>query len=259
MNINDNVYVGGNLSIGNNQLLSARLENLATQPISSLSSIGRLVYNTSTNLIQYDTGTIIQTLVNAANGIVQGGNSFGAPVSIGSIDAFDVNLKRGNVIIASLTATGFAIRNAANTFQAEFQNAVTANRIITIPDSSMVIVGDVTTQKLTNKTVVKRTLVVTQSATPATNIDLADIVQITGQAQAITSMSSGLIGTPYDGQMIMWQITDNGTLRAITWGPLFASTSMATLPSTTTFISTMLRVITQYNSVTAKHECQFVN
>lgn len=116
------------------------------------------------------------------------------------------------------------------------------------------IVRQSKTQTLTNKTIQKRILTVTQSATPATNIDNGDIVSITGLAQAITSMTSGLSGTPYDGQMIMWQITDNGTARAITWGASFASTTNFTLP-TTTVISTMLRVLTQWNAVTSKHEC----
>lgn len=114
------------------------------------------------------------------------------------------------------------------------------------------------TETLTNKTIKKRILVVTQSATPSTNIDNGDIIQITGLAQAITSMTTNLTGTPYDSQMIMWQITDNGTARAIAWGASFASTSGAALP-TTTAVSTMLRVITQYNSVTSKHECLYVD
>lgn len=133
------------------------------------------------------------------------------------------------------------------------QNQVTA--IVTALSSYVTLTGSET---LTNKTIKKRILVVTQSATPSTNIDNADIVQITSLAQAITSMTTNLTGTPYDGQMIMWQITDNGTARSINWGASFASTSGATLP-TTTVISTMLRVITQYNSVTSKHECQYVN
>ena len=91
-------------------------------------------------------------------------------------------------------------------------------------------------------------------ATPATNIDNADIVEITGLAQAITSMTTNLTGTPYNHQMILWEITDNGTARAITWGASFASTTNFTLP-TTTVASTLLRVLTEYNSVTGKHEC----
>lgn len=127
-----------------------------------------------------------------------------------------------------------------------------------IETAAVGVVTETATQTLTNKTIIKRILVVTQSATPSTNIDNGDIIQITGLAQAITSMTTNLTGTPYDGQMIMWQITDNGTARAITWGASFASTTGSTLP-TTTVISTMLRVITQYNLATSKHECQYVN
>jgi len=155
-----------------------------------------------------------------------------------------LSLASGGVITSSdtiLTAFG------------KIQNQVTA--ITTALSSYVTLTGSET---LTNKTIKKRILVVTQSATPSTNIDNADIVQITSLAQAITSMTTNLTGTPYDGQMIMWQITDNGTARAITWGASFVSTTGATLP-TTTVISTMLRIITQYNSVTSKHECQYVN
>ncbi len=72
-------------------------------------------------------------------------------------------------------------------------------------------------------------------------------------AQAITSMTSSLTGTPVNGDMMMIQITDNGTARAITWGASFASAN-ATLP-TTTVISTLLRVLVQWNSTTSKWEC----
>lgn len=42
----------------------------------------------------------------------------------------------------------------------------------------------------------KRVVVTTQSATPAINTNNGDIFQITGLAQAITSMSSSLTGNP---------------------------------------------------------------
>ena len=99
----------------------------------------------------------------------------------------------------------------------------------------------------------KRILIVTQSATPATNTDNGDIVQITGLTLAITSMSSGLTGTPVAGDMIMFQITDNATARAITWWASFASTTV-TLP-TTTVISTMLRVWFQRNNANTIWDC----
>jgi len=114
------------------------------------------------------------------------------------------------------------------------------------------------TETLTNKTIKKRILVVTQSATPSTNINNGDIMQITGLAQAITSMTTNLTGTPYDGQMIMWQVTDNGTARALTLGSAFAASTNVALP-TTTVAGVMLTWITMYKSGIAKHEVQYVN
>ena len=108
-------------------------------------------------------------------------------------------------------------------------------------------------QTFTNKRVTKRVVVTTQSATPTINTDNGDIFQITGLAQAITSMSTNLTGTPVAGDMMIIQITDNGTARAITWGASFASTTVA-LP-TTTVISTMLRVGFQRNNANTVWDC----
>lgn len=105
------------------------------------------------------------------------------------------------------------------------------------------------TQTLTNKTVKPRIVTVTQSATPTFNIDNGDIFQITGLAQAITSMTTNMTGTPYDGQILEFQITDNGTARAITWGSNFAN-----MWPTTTVASTKATVLTEYSSTSGKHE-----
>lgn len=86
-----------NIDLSGNQLLNTRLENLGASPVSSPAMVGRLIYNTTTNLIQYDTGTVIQTLVNTTNAIVQGGNSFGAALTVGTLDAFDVNFIRNGL------------------------------------------------------------------------------------------------------------------------------------------------------------------
>ncbi len=93
----------------------------------------------------------------------------------------------------------------------------------------------------------KRILVVTQSATPTMDTDNGDIVQITGIAQAITSMTTNLTGTPVAGDILEIQFTDNGTGRALTFGASFGS-STVTLP-TTTVTSTMLRVLFQYDTL----------
>jgi hypothetical protein len=99
----------------------------------------------------------------------------------------------------------------------------------------------------------KRVVTVTQAAEPAINTDNADVVSITGLAQAITSMTTNLTGTPVGGDMLLIQITDDGTGRAIAWGAKFQSTTIS-LPGTT-FASTMLRVGFQWNTVASKWDC----
>ena len=176
--------------------------------------------------------------------------------------------------------TTMALRNVANTFSAVFTNAITAARTYTLKDASGTIAftSDITgtnsgtntgdqpsivgitgttaqfntaltdndfatlagTETLTNKRNTKRTVVTAQVAAPAINTDNTDVATITGLAQAITSMTTNLTGTPNADDMLMINITDNGVARAITWGASFASAG-ATLP-TTTVISTLLKV-----------------
>ena len=108
------------------------------------------------------------------------------------------------------------------------------------------------TNTITNKRNTKRVLVVTQSATPATNTDNGDIISITGIAQNITSMTTSITGTPVNWDMVMWQLTATGSF-TLTWGASFASTTNANLP--TAISTTMIRTLTQWNSVTSKWEC----
>lgn len=119
------------------------------------------------------------------------------------------------------------------------------------------VVGTTATQTVTNKRITRRVTATTQSATPAINTDNMDVSNITGLAQAITSMTTNLTGTPVNGDLLEIRITDNGTARAITWGTSFASTT-ATLPATTV-ISTMIRTLLEWNSTTSKWECLAVS
>lgn len=125
---------------------------------------------------------------------------------------------------------------------------------LTLPTATDTLVARATTDTLTNKRVTRRFVTTTQAAAPAINTDNTDISSITALAQAITSMTTNLTGTPVAGDMIMIQITDNGTARAITWGAKFASTVNGTLP-TTTVISTLLRVLFQWDTVAAVWQC----
>jgi hypothetical protein len=158
------------------------------------------------------------------------------------IGAIDLS---GNLfMLGSIGST--AIRNTKGWFtNLEVTNAPTLNGVA-IPSIS-------STNTLTNKRITKRISAVGSSATPTVNTDNADIVQITSLAVAITSMTTNLSGTPAAGDMIMFQITDNGSARAITWGASFASTTVA-LP-TTTVASTMLRIGFQRNNANTVWDC----
>lgn len=98
-----------------------------------------------------------------------------------------------------------------------------------------------------------RTNTVTSHATPTINTDTTDVFTITALAEAITSMTTNLSGTPINGQKLIIRIKDNGTARAITWGASYASRG-ATLP-TTTILSKYLYIGLIYNSTAAVWDC----
>ena len=88
------------------------------------------------------------------------------------------------------------------------------------------------TQTLSNKRVTKRVLALSaNSATPAINTDLYDVVHITAQTAAITSFTSGLSGSPVDGDMLRISVTGTAAV-ALTFGASFED-STVTLPTTT--------------------------
>jgi hypothetical protein len=115
------------------------------------------------------------------------------------------------------------------------------------------VAGLTTTQTLTNKRITKRVGTTTSSATPSINTDSYDAYSITALAAAITSMSSGLSGTPTNFQTLIIRIKDNGTARAITWGASFEAKGV-TLP-TTTVLGKVLTVGLLYDTVTSKWGC----
>lgn len=93
---------------------------------------------------------------------------------------------------------------------------------------------------------VPRVGTVASSATPTIDTDNYSQFNITAQATAITSMSSGLVGTPADGQELVVRITDNGGSRAITWGDKWRGVNVS-LP-TSTSATGVLYVRAAYNA-----------
>jgi hypothetical protein len=132
--------------------------------------------------------------------------------------------------------------------------SMAADRTITLPDATTTLVGQDTTDTLTNKRVSARITSISSSATPTVNTDNCDCVTITALAAAITSMTTNLTGTPSNFDQLEFRILDNGTARAITWGASFAS-GTGTLPTTTT-VNKALCVYLEYDSVQAKWMCQ---
>jgi len=107
-----------------------------------------------------------------------------------------------------------------------------------------------TAATVTNKRIVRRVGSTTSSATPAINTDNYDQFNITALATPITSMSSGLSGTPNDGQPLLVRVKDAGTAQAISWGSSWRAIGIG-LP-TTTIVSKTLYVGAVYNSADSK-------
>lgn len=127
--------------------------------------------------------------------------------------------------------------------------AVGTSLTLSAPGTSSTDVPNLTsTNTFSNKRITRRVVTTTQSATPAINTDNGDVFVITGLAQAITSFTTSLTGTPQVRDLVEISITDNGTARAIAWGASFSSSS--TILPVTTVISVELRVGLEWNGST---------
>lgn len=87
------------------------------------------------------------------------------------------------------------------------------------------------------------------SATPALNTDLTDLLQITAQTAAITSFTTNLTGTPLAQQRLAIEVTGTGSV-ALTFGASFEASTVA-LP-TTTSSTAMLHMDFIWNPATSK-------
>lgn len=95
------------------------------------------------------------------------------------------------------------------------------------------------------------------SATPSINADLYDQFNITAMTANITSMTSGLSGTLVDGQRLLIRFK-SAAAQTIAWGTSYASSGVATLPTTTVAGKTIM-VGLIYDSVAAKFVCMAVD
>lgn len=211
---------------------------------------------------------------------------FGTGTSVTASEDFKFNVSDGRLtvngeIYAGLD-TGLAtdsVIKLSNSISTSFLfvSTATPESVVTAPRSSLTLVntgsvgraylktstaGDTgwdematlaATQTFTNKRVTKRVGTTTSSATPTINTDNVDMFTITALAEAITSFTTNLSGTPTAGQSLIIRILDDGTARAIAWGASFASRG-ATLP-TKTVLGKYLYVGLVWNEVASVWDC----
>lgn len=108
-------------------------------------------------------------------------------------------------------------------------------------------------ETLTNKRNTKRTLALSaNSATPSINTDSYDVVHITGQTTAITSLT--MTGTPVDGDTLRISVTGTTSI-SLALGSLFENSGTITIPPTTSG-TTRLDIGFFWNTETSKWRCQ---
>ncbi len=93
----------------------------------------------------------------------------------------------------------------------------------------------------------------TSSATPTPAIGtLGKNIYYELTALAAAATAGAPTGSPQNGQMLEFVITDNGTARSLSWGAAYVGTTTVALP-TTTVISKQLRVLFQYSTSNSRN------
>lgn len=92
------------------------------------------------------------------------------------------------------------------------------------------IVGTTDTQTLSNKRIDPRNVVAASASTVTPDVSVGDIYAFTALAAGLTINAP--IGTPTDGDKLIFRILDNGTARALTWNATYTVIGV-TLPTTT--------------------------
>jgi len=215
----------------------------------------------TTGVASFDgrTGAVVPTTGDYAVGQVTGAAplvspSFTTPALGTPASGVATNLTGTAAGLTAGAVTGLSVVTSKTlTVDNSLTLAGTDTTTMTFPGATDTVAGLAAAQTLSNKRIKARVVAVTQAAAPATDTDNMDKAVITGLAQAVTSFTTNLTGTPNDGDVLVLYITDNGTARALAWGAKFASTSVA-LP-TTTVASTTLRVFLLWNAAASVWEC----
>lgn len=183
--------------------------------------------------------TYFDTLYQTAGSYLTSGGALGTPSS-GTLTNCTGLPQAGITGLTTADSPQFTavnIGHATDTTLSRSSAGVLAVEGVVIPSIS-------STNTLTNKRVTKRVGTTTSSATPTINTDNVDEYYITAQAEAITSFTTNLSGTPTLGQLLFISVIGTAA-RAITWGASFANGPVA-LP-TTTVTTTQLSVLLKWD------------
>lgn len=213
-----------------------------TGPASSTDNAIARFHETTGKIIQNSGATIDDSGNVVANNIASGATVSGSNTGDQTLPTRD---SLGLDTDDSPQFAGIELGHATDTTIARSSAGVISVEGVVIPSIS-------STNTLTNKRITPRVGSTTSSATPTINTDNYDMYILTAQAEAITSFTTNLSGTPTDGQKLWISITGTAA-RAITWGASFEASTIA-LP-TTTVTTARLDVGFVWNAATSKWRC----
>ena len=244
IDVGDSVFITGGSTLANTTwvLTATQSPTMGTDPLTFAQIAGPGAITSGNGItvtglsIAIDTSvtvdkTTVQTLTNKTlTSPTMTSPVLGTPTSVTLTNA--TGLPIAGLVSSTSTALGVGsieLGHASDTTLSRSSAGFLAVEGVVIPSIS-------STNTLTNKRVTKRVLALSaNSATPSINTDLYDVVHITSQSAAITSFTSGLSGTPIDGDTLRISVTGS-TAIAFTFGTSFEASGG--VPLTTTTVTT---------------------